>query len=181
LGPIEVLWGVIALFWGFVGVVRGAPRELGVTTVISGMLFFLLRVQGHVEPIMTDVILNRLGAQVREETKNLILVSFFLGSFFLVLLASYAGETLVFPGRPPSGPVGLFVNFFVGLVNGLLVVTTAWYFLDKYGYPLPDWMLNPEEFTPFAMAIKDHLPQRWVPDEAFAAFALGLVILRVRR
>ena len=167
--------------WGFIGVVRGAQRELGVTTVISGELFFLRLSEKYVDSIMTNFVFKRLGTQMSKETQHLILVSFFLGFFFGVLLASYAGETLVFPGTPPTGVPGMLINFFVGLVNGLLVVTTTWFYLDKYGYPLPDWMLNPQEFTPLALTLKAHLPQRWVPPQVFAAFTVGLVILRVRK
>jgi hypothetical protein len=129
MGPVEIIFIVIVLLFGAVGVVRGYNRELGVTVMLLLALFVLVFVE-----IQFPTGLQRFlaliagpGAQQQAVAKAL------LYTFFLVLMVfiSYQGETLSYPGAARS-PV---LSFFAGLLNGYLFAGSVWYYLAEANWP----------------------------------------------
>ena len=49
MAPIEVFFGAIVLIFALIGLVRGFLRELGVTTVMMFLLFFLSRFETQID------------------------------------------------------------------------------------------------------------------------------------
>ncbi len=129
--PIELLWFVVVLLFGLIGIVRGYLKELGVTTVMVIMLFGLITFEGRLAPVLAKVaswlpICQPGPLQAGTWVVVLIVVGF----------VSYHGQTLAFEGKLPQGATAVFLNLGAGLVNGYLIAGSIWYYLHQAGYPL---------------------------------------------
>jgi len=152
VGPLEVLWAVLIAVFAAVGIVRGYPRELGVTTTILAALLMLTR-SGELVLRLIDVSLMRYtGYSVVLEGPftDLVQSFFYIGIFLIIVLVSYHGETLAFPGRPPEPPFGIVLNLISGLLNGYLIAGTMWYYLHIFNYPVQLLGLFKPPLTEFA-------------------------------
>ncbi len=121
--PIEVLWmGLIALF-GVIGLVRGLWRELGVTTILLLSLFALKMGQD----LILDALATRLPADTLSGLPNeTIQAIYYISTVAFVTFIAYQGITLVFPIKQQTGLVKWLFGYLGGLVNGYLIVGTAW-------------------------------------------------------
>ena len=152
MGPLELLWAVLIGIFVAVAVVRGYPRELGITTAILAALLILTK--------WGDTILRTLDSYLARFTQSsiifdgpfsdLIQSTFYVVLFLIVVFVSYHGETLAFVGDPPAGPLGVALNLMTGLLNGYLVTGTIWYYLHIFNYPLQMVGLFRPPLTEFA-------------------------------
>lgn len=188
MGPIEVLWATVVLFFIMVTLVRGYNRELGITILLLLVLFVEIYFGKRMETLLTERVFKRafalLNIQNNEELQRLLLVLVFQGLMILVLFLGYEGRTLSFPGAPAKGMEGFLLNTFIGAVNGWLFAGSMWYYLDKYDYPyLVKWGLLKTEWTKTAEALMKLMPPKlFEPKPEFlAAFAALLIFLSIRR
>ena len=188
MGPIEILWATVVLFFIMVALVRGYNRELGITILLLLVLFVEIYFGTRIEKVLTERVLKRafelLNVQNTDELQRLILVLTFQGLMVLVLFFGYEGRTLAFPGSPAKGMEGFLLNVFIGTVNGWLFAGTCWYYLNKYNYPyLVKWGLLKTDWTKTAQALMNYLPPKLFEPrpEALAAFAAVLIFLSIRR
>jgi hypothetical protein len=138
VGPLEVIWLILVGVFAVVGVVRGYPRELGVTTTILAALLLLTR-GGESLLYLADTYLARHGESsviFEGQYGPLIQSSFYILVLVAVVIISYHGETLAFEGRPPRGPVGAVLNLMSGLINGYLISGAIWHYLHAFDYPI---------------------------------------------
>jgi hypothetical protein len=138
VGPLEILWAVLIAVFAVVGVVRGYPKELGVTTTILAALLLLTR-GGESLLRVVDAYLSSYGGGsiiLEGHYSDLIQSLFYILIFILVLVISYHGDTLAFSGTPPRGPLGITLNVIGGLLNGYLIAGTMWYYLHVFNYPI---------------------------------------------
>jgi hypothetical protein len=152
MGPLELLWAVLIGVFAVIGVVRGYPKELGITTAILAALLILTK--------WGDALLRAIDASLLRFTdtsvifegpfSDLIQSSFYIIMFVAVLFVSYHGQTLAFDGSAPPGPLGVALNLTAGLLNGYLVSGTIWYYLHVFNYPVQMIGLFRPPLTDFA-------------------------------
>jgi hypothetical protein len=152
VGPLEVIWGVLIVVFAVVGVVRGYPKELGVTTTILAALLLLTKGGDSVLRVLDAYMARYAESSVVFEGQYAALIQslFYILVLVAVVVVSYHGETLAFTGEPPRGPVGIALNLLSGLLNGYLIAGTIWYYLDVFNYPIQILGLFRPPLTDFA-------------------------------
>ncbi|NUQ39596.1 MAG: hypothetical protein HUU23_17790 [Caldilineales bacterium] len=186
MGPLEVLWAIVVIFFLFIAFARGYGNELGVTTLIFVALFIITEfAQDYLPRIMTAV-LQRTGGVIDDRASDHLLSTLLSVIFISILFASYAGATFTLPGI--SNRRNNLLNVLVGLLNGYLVAGTLWYFQDYYRYPVADFTNSAGEpllldlpLTPLAENLANFLPPYVVPPLFWAAMVMLLLLFRVRR
>ena len=150
--PLELLWAVLIGVFAVVGVVRGYPKELGITTTILAALLLLTRGGESILGVLDAYLVNYVNSSMILEGQysDLIQSLFYMLVFVLVVVISYHGETLAFDGTPPKGPLGIALNLVSGLVNGYLISGTMWYYLHIFNYPVQVLGLFRPPLTEFA-------------------------------
>lgn len=189
MGPLEILFLAIFLFFVFICLARGYPKELGITTVIFAALFLIMQFLTPYLPQALQWLADKLGLGVIDpRTMQHILALTFSLLFIGIIFAGYAGQTFTFPGNQRKGVEGLLLNILVGAVNGYLVAGSLWYFQDFYDYPVADFTnlggtpyLLDLPLTATAQAITTFLPPALVPSLAWGALLILMLLLRVRR
>lgn len=172
MGRIEVLWGIVVIVFIMISMARGYHKELGSTVVILVALAALKLLDG---PMSTAI-----KVVFRGDSQNLALMIAFQVIFLAIVFAGYSGETLIFKGQPRRGSSALFFNFVFGLLNGILVAGTLWYYLAIYQYPLPKSLFDASQLSEFAKSVPNILPPR-LPTQSLVALLIFLLILRVRK
>ncbi len=170
MGPIEVMWGIIVLIFIMISFVRGYNRELGSTAII---------LVGLVALKLLEMPITAALKALPGGPNNMLSMIVFQAIFIAIVFAGYSGETLSFRGQPRKGSA-FFFNFTIGLLNGILVVGTLWYYMDLYKYPLPKSMFDAALLTDFARKAPQYLPPK-LPSQALVGLLILLLILRVRK
>lgn len=170
MGPIELVFLMMFLIFGIIGVVRGYGRELGVTT----MLFLTLFVLEFIDERYQAQLDKALGIFVGSAPNALVLARTFIYCAVLVVVAyvSYEGETLSFPGKRGR----LFFDLGSGLLNGYLFAGSLWYYLAQANWPL----LNLSgEFTDFYNIIVQYLPPKIFNWQYLIGLAVIMLVARI--
>lgn len=171
--PIELVWFIIVILFGLIGVVRGFLRELGVTLVMVVMLFAVTFFEGRLSPLVT-----RAATQVAPNDVATLQAGFWIVVISVTAFVSYHGETLAFKGNAVGGFPGVVFNLGTGLVNGYLIAGSIWYYLDRLGYPLLG--ISRDCLTPLARGLVPMLPPRLLAPYLIYV-AVFLVFMRVVR
>ncbi len=157
VAPVEVFFGAFVLMFTLVGLVRGFLRELGVTTVMILILFFLHQFDPFLEAGVARVL--ALGGRLTAGGDHQLIRCWL---YLLVIVAaafiSYEGETLGFGGQLPRGPNKAFLGAVAGAINGYLIVGSIWFYMDKFGYPLTWLGFSADKLSKAAQAILPFLP-----------------------
>ncbi len=179
MGPIELIWGIVLIFFAIVGMVRGYAKEMGTTLVILVAMFVLTQFGEAALRVVSPGVASIVG--MKDEPKNLSLLNMLLlqGTFIVIIFAAYQGETLAFEGRSAQGLEGAVLSLALGLINGYLVAGTLWYYLDYYKYPVGSLFRPP--LSPLAQAILPYLPPNVLGPGALTALIALMVLLRIRR
>ncbi|MDI7274787.1 MAG: hypothetical protein QME94_02295 [Anaerolineae bacterium] len=149
--PIELVWFIIVLIFGLIGVVRGYLRELGVTTVVVLMLFAFITFEKRVAPIAA-----RLAAVLAPCQDDKIQAAVWVLGIAVVAFVSYHGQTLAFEGTLPKTPWVVPLNLGAGLVNGYLIAGSIWHYLNRLGYPFLG--IQPQDLSPMAQGLVPLMP-----------------------
>ena len=178
MGPVEIIWGVLVITFGLIGIVRGFLKELGVTTVLLIVLFAFDHWRGKMYGLVAKGVERAVGLSLAEGPRESIAkASFYIIALVIATFISYHGETLAFQGTPPKGITGVLLGLIIGLVNGYLVAGTIWFYLDKFDYPFG---LISKPLTPLAQELIKILPMAILPP--FLPFLMVfMVIARVIR
>ena len=177
--PIEVIFGIVAIFIALIGFARGYPKELGTTVIILASIFVLSFVEARVINLTGAVGEALLNGDL--EAANLLMSMFFEILFIAAVFASYAGITLDFPGRPAPAPQGTIISLAVGLLNGYLVAGTLWYYQQRFQYPLQLFNLIELPLTARGAAWSELLPQTLFESPVYWMIPVAvLLIWRVR-
>jgi hypothetical protein len=192
LEPIEVMWIVLVLIFGAIGLVRGFLKELGVTTAVFVAMYIIsqwLEKRGIMSMMMGKAIgvsptLFSAFAADNPRSDLLRCLIYILIMVFMVFI-SYHGETISFGGTPPKGWTGVLYNLMTGLFNGYLIVGTIWYYLDKYDYPTQLLGLYQGDLRPLAQTLRSFLFLNVIPDSfqepVLIFFIVFLITMRVIR
>ena len=157
MAPIEVLFGIMVFVFALIGLVRGFLRELGVTTVMIFLLFFLSRFEPYLDTGLVkamDLGSRFFAAEDHDLVKCWLFIFVITGMAFI----SYQGETLTFAGEPPHGYQGILLGLVTGLLNGYLIAGSLWFYMDKFSYPIK-WMgFATDKLSTFAQGLTAFLP-----------------------
>jgi hypothetical protein len=135
--PVGVVFLVVMLLFGIIGIVRGVAKELGVTTMLLAALMVLqLTVTMFASQIAS--FLNQVFG-VNPANVPTVLAIFSALVLMVGTFISYEGMTLVFPIKSTSWFLGLGI----GLINGYLFAGSMWYYLQKAGWPLMNSLIKP--------------------------------------
>lgn len=177
MGPIEVLWGSLIIFFAIIGYIRGFPKELGVTTMVLLAMFVLVRF-GDLLTRWADRALRLIGMGfIGTPNEDLFKFNIYLLFLLFIVYISYEGETLAFAGTAPRGLPGRLLSLGAGFFNGYLIVGTIWYYLDVFNYPAQKWGLFKPPLTPFAESLLPWLPLNVLPEGRQELYLLALIII----
>ena len=179
MAPIEVFFGAIVLIFALIGLVRGFLRELGVTTVMMFLLFFLSRFEAQLDRGMVKLMSADLVPAGEKDLWQCVLFVFVIAAAAFV---SYQGETLAFGGQPPRGAQAVVLGLVTGLLNGYLIAGSIWFYLHKYGYPIAFMGFSAEGLSSFARGLIDFLPLTFLGQpvllgQSLLLYLSGLLIL----
>ena len=157
MAPIEVFFGAIVFIFSLIGLVRGFLRELGVTTVMMFLLFFLSRF----EPQLNNGLVRAMGLggpALGVDNKELLGCWVFMLIVIGAAFISYQGETLAYGGEAPRGSQGALLGIVTGLLNGYLIAGSIWFYMDRFGYPI-EWMgFKADRLSELARRLIEYLP-----------------------
>jgi hypothetical protein len=184
VGPIEVLWISLVVVFGIVGYTRGVSKELGVTLPVLVGMYLLVKFGSRLVGLIDSVLrLVGLGGYVGSPDEKLFTWVLYTLFMLFIVLISYEGITLDFPGVSAKAPYTDVVDFLSGLVNGYLAVGTVWYYLDQFGYPTQKIGLYQPPLSSLAQVLVKFLPLNVLPKDTAEWYLLGfilfLIILRV--
>jgi uncharacterized membrane protein required for colicin V production len=162
-------WLFVVIF-AIIGGLRGWAKELLVTFSVILSLFFL-EVLGRYFPPVRDFFTAPNGTT--EFWMRAIVV--FMLSFFgyqTPNITKLAGTRFARERLADS-----LLGFFLGALNGFLIIGTLWYFMKDSGYPFPKYITAPQP-EPALMA---YLAPRWlgIPSIYFAIAVAFLFVLVV--
>jgi uncharacterized membrane protein required for colicin V production len=140
--PLEVVFGLLLVIWGLVGLVRGFAQEIGSTiAIVLGMT--ILRTFGPMIIGFFNKFAGKLVsmsipvAQSVPAGTNPFCASasqqqfmFYALIFVAIVFMGYAGDTFSIRQKV-GGMAGNILGLFVGLVNGYLIFGDLWYFLQR--------------------------------------------------
>jgi lysylphosphatidylglycerol synthetase-like protein (DUF2156 family) len=157
MAPIEVFFGALVVVFTLIGLARGFLKELGVTTMLMFVLFFLSRFESQLESGLTQA----MSAGSRFVTVN-SLDTYKCWFFLLVIVGtafiSYQGETLAFGGELPRGSQAVLLALLVGVLNGYLIAGSIWFYMHKTNYPIA-WMgFSADKLSGLAKGMIQYLP-----------------------
>ncbi|MHB0856688.1 MAG: hypothetical protein ACYC5M_03850 [Anaerolineae bacterium] len=181
MAPIEVFFGALVLVFCLIGLVRGFLKELGVTTVLMFLLFFLTVFEPYMGKSMMrllDAGSRVLPSQDQNTTQTLIFVFIISAAAFV----SYQGQTLAFQGQAPHGLQGAALGLVTGGLNGYLIAGSLWFYLDKFGYALSFWGFASDKLSPMARAMIPYLPPSFLGQpvllgQSLLLYLSGLLLL----
>jgi hypothetical protein len=150
--PLETVFVGLILFFGVIGALRGWARELLVVFSVILARF-------------TEIVLRDYVPVVGPALEALDVTTWFyvrLGIFSFIVFFGYATPVL-------SSALGdkarkekfqdALLGFFIGFINGFLVVGTFWGYLHELGYRL--WGITPPNTDTAVMLLK-YLPHTWL-------------------
>jgi len=179
-----VFWAFVALF-GLVGALRGWAKEIMVVASVL-LALFVQQVVGHYVlgptnpylPMLVDVSDQVLAPPIYTRTQFWVCTALLL----MLTFFGYSGPTLA--GRLGSKMArerlqDILLGFFLGLINGYMIVSTVWFFLSKSGYVIGGISVPQEGTTAWVFATKYLLPLWLTEPVLFVGIAVAFVFVIV--
>ena len=172
--PIQtVFWGLILLF-GIIGALRGWAKELLVSFSVVLARFIEMVLLEYV-PVVKDSLLTLSTKEPRTwfYIRCIIFVIIVAFGYATTIISSHLGARARKEKLQDS-----LLGFFLGAVNGFLVIGMLWGFLDKLGYNL--WGITAPATAP-AQGLIAYLPIGWLKGPTLLiavaiAFAFVLIV-----
>lgn len=168
--PIETAFMGLIIFFGIIGALRGWAKELLVTFSVILARFTEFVMWTYV-PVL-NVAFQALEAQPW----------FYVRLVLFVIIVSFGYATTVIStalgARARKEKLqDTLLGFFLGAINGFLVVGMVWGFLDALGYGL--WGITAPQTTS-ALGIVDYLPIMWMAGPAlFVAVTISFAFVLI--
>jgi hypothetical protein len=137
--PVGVVFLILMLMFGIIGIIRGVAKELGATVMLLATLMVLQLTVSMFESQIANFLTQVFGINPADVPTIIAICS----AIFLIVVTfiSYEGVTLAFPIKSTSWFLGLSI----GLINGYLFAGSLWYYLQKAGWPLMNSLIKPVE------------------------------------
>ena len=165
---LNVLFTIFVLLFAIIGAVRGLRKELVV--IVAGILSLFI-----IQEVLPRVLGDLTGTKVLILDLIVLFVCAFLGY-----------QTPAFRRFAESGrfnrdtPIEMILGAVFGAVNGYWLVGSAWYFIDKAGYPF-SWIIAPDATTEFGQKaiqlLQNQVPQKLAGNNLYVAIAIAVLIL----
>ncbi len=173
--PLETVFIGLVIFFGLVGMLRGWAKELLVTFAVILGRFIELVIWQYVPVVNTS-----LQTLAKDAPRSWFYVR--LGIFVLIVCFGYAttkiSAALGAKARKDKLQDGL-LGFFLGLLNGFLVVGMVWGFMAEPTLNFAVWNITPP-VSDLAKSLAPYLPLGWLEGEAlFVAVALAFACVLV--
>ena len=173
--PLETVFVGLVIFFGLVGMLRGWAKELLVTFGVI-LARFIELVFWRFVPIVNATLQGMADANPRSWFYVRMLI------FVIIVCFGYAttkiSAALSAKARKDKLQDGL-LGFFLGLLNGFLVVGIVWGFLAEPKLNYAVWNITPPT-TDFAKSLVAYLPLQWLEGEMlFVAVALAFACVLV--
>jgi hypothetical protein len=170
--PVGVVFLIVMLLFGVIGIVRGVAKELGVTTMLLVALMVLQLTATLFLSRITQFLTQVFGVSAADVPAILA----FCSACFLMLMTfiSYQGVTLIFPIKSTSWFLGLGI----GLINGYLFAGSMWYYLQRAGWPLLHSLVKPE-YSQLNDTLYKLMPPVIFTWQALLLMVVALLILRI--
>jgi hypothetical protein len=177
-----IFWGMVLLF-GLIGALRGWAKEIMVASSVLLAMFvqqvFAQFVLGPGNPYLP--MLFAASSEVAEplvytETQYFAVT----GLLLLLVFCGYAGPALVsrFTAKIVREKLqDVLLGFFLGLLNGYLIIGMLWFYLHRSGYILGG-VVQPLEGSPaWAIANQYLLPNLISPGMLYVGVAIAFVFV----
>lgn len=170
--PVGVVFLVVMLLFGVIGIVRGVAKELGATTMLLVALMLLQLTVTLFASRIASFLTQVFGVSPADVP---MIVAACSALFLLVMtFISYQGVTLVFPIKSESWFLGLGI----GLINGYLFAGSMWYYLQKAGWPLMHSLVKPE-YSQLNETLYKLMPPAIFSWQALLLMVVALLVLRI--
>jgi uncharacterized membrane protein required for colicin V production len=167
-----VFWLLVAMF-AIVGAMRGWAKELLVTFSLILSIFIITVLNTYV-PFFQSLIASGNSSTVFWIESTIVVLMAFFG-YQTPNLARLAGNRFARERLQDT-----LLGFFIGALNGYLLIGTLWYFLNALNYPF-DVVRPPvpgDPFTESALEILQWLPPTWLtPPTIYFAVALSFAFV----
>ena len=168
--PLETVFVGLVLFFGVIGALRGWARELLVVFSVILARFTEIVLREYV-PIIGPALIaldRTMWFYAR--------VAIFVFIVFFGYATPVISSTLGAKARKEKFQDAL-LGFFIGFVNGFLVVGTFWGYLHELGYGL--WGITPPNTDTAAIVLK-YLPLTWLSGpQLFVAVAISFAFVLI--
>lgn len=166
----SMLW-IFAAFFGLVGLMRGLRRELVAGAGIILISFALFQFDNILRGILLASVPNNLAFLIQ------------LALFSAVIYVAYRNPSLVASQDENDGPrrtrlQNALLGGVVGAVNGFLIWSAIWYFLDINEYPFDALIAAPapNSFSALNIGI---IPLAWLGGAALSSEFLVILVIVV--
>ncbi len=171
---IEIVFWMFVVMFASIGFVRGWAREILVTASLI-LAYFIIFVLENFIPFTS-------GFFQPTESGYIPMTQFWFRIIILTLLLFFGYET---PSLPRLGGNRFkrdnfrdsALGFFLGAVNGYLILGTFWGFLGEAGYQAPFDKYIIKEFSDGALAMFDKLPPFWLLESPTIYIAVIIAFL----
>lgn len=168
-------WLFVTLF-AIIGAMRGWAKELLVTASVILSIFVLSVLERYVPPVRDFLATPNEAPEFWMRTAVMGVLVFF--GYQTPNIQRIAGGKFMREKLSDS-----LLGFFIGALNGFLIVSSIWYFMDQSGYPFPKYIIAPSadnELSASALRLLPYLAPHWlgIPVIYFAV-AISFVFLLV--
>ncbi|OQA39046.1 MAG: hypothetical protein BWY52_03171 [Chloroflexi bacterium ADurb.Bin325] len=149
MGYLEIAFIAVWIMFAVIGVIRGYPRELGVTAMLLIALFVTEFIEERYQAFANRALAYFVGSDATAQLTARMLL--YCGFLIVIAYIAYEGDTLVFRGKRGK----LAFDLGNGILNGYLFVGSLWYYLNSANYPL---LGRSGDLSPLNQAIIRFLP-----------------------
>ncbi len=173
--PIETAFFGLLLFFALVGALRGWAKELLVTFSVILARFIELVMLNYV-PVLSQSLqtLQMSDPKTWLYVRMLLFVTIVVFGYATTMISAALGQRARKEKLQDS-----LLGFFLGFINGFLIVGMIWGFLDTYGYNI--WGITPPApDNVVALGIIKWLPLHWlVGPTLFVSVALAFAFVLI--
>jgi hypothetical protein len=171
--PLFVFFWMMVILFGVIGGVRGWAKELMVTFSVILAIFLITVLLTYVAPLR---VLLQPGGPVLFWTQTVITLGLVFFGYQTPNIRGLAGARFARERLADT-----LLGFFLGMINGYLIIGTLWYWYASNNYPFPNVIGPPVKGTPFgeaALALVSWLAPQYLTIP-WVYFAVGLAFVFV--
>jgi hypothetical protein len=177
-----IFWGMVLLF-GLIGALRGWAKEIMVASSVLLAMFvqqvfaqYVLGPGNLYLPLLWPASSGASESLVYSETQYYVVT----GLLLLLVFCGYAGPAFVSRFTAKIAREKLqdsLLGFFLGLLNGYLIIGTLWYYLHRSGYVFGGIEMPAEGSAAWILANEYLLPNLISPGILYVAVAVAFVFV----
>ncbi|MDX1436374.1 MAG: CvpA family protein [Anaerolineales bacterium] len=156
---LATLFWLLVVIFAIIGAMRGWAKELLVTFSIVLSIFIIVVLNRYVPFFQNFSASGSLSTVFWIEALIVVLMAFF--GYQTPNLPRLAGQRFARERLQDT-----LLGFFIGALNGYLLVGTLWFYLNELGYPF-DLIRPPvpgDPFTESALELIQYLPPNWLTE-----------------